>query len=51
MTSKFLTLKILSLLYFILLFCNLQNIYHKNAQSHKSTKILTLKIFRPYGHY
>ena len=33
----------------MLSFCNLQNVYHKNAQSHESTKKLTLKIFRLYG--
>ena len=33
----------------ILCFCNPQNIYHKNTESHESTKILTLKIFRLYG--
>ena len=33
----------------ILCFCNPRNIYHKNTESHESTKILTLKIFRLYG--
>ena len=32
----------------ILCFCNPQNIYHKNAESHESTKILTLKLFWLY---
>ena len=30
-------------------FCNPRNIYHKNTESHESTKILTLEIFRLYG--
>ena len=33
----------------ILCFCNPRNIYHKNIESHESTKILTLEIFRLYG--
>ena len=33
----------------ILCFCNPRNIYHKNTESHESTKILTLEIFRLYG--
>ena len=33
----------------ILCFCNPRNIYHNNTESHESTKILTLKIFRLYG--
>ena len=34
---------------YILCFCNPRNIYHKNTESHESTKILTLEIFRLYG--
>ena len=33
----------------ILCFCNPRNIYHKNTESHESTKNLTLEIFRLYG--
>ena len=33
----------------ILCFCNPRNIYHKNTESHESTKILTFEIFRLYG--
>ena len=33
----------------ILSFCNPQNVYCRNAQSHEFTKIFTLKIFRLYG--
>ena len=32
----------------MLCFCNPRNIYHKNTESHESTKILTLEIFRLY---
>ena len=35
--------------YCTLCFCSPQNIYHKNAESHESTKILTLEILRLYG--
>ena len=33
----------------ILCFCNPWNVYHKNAESHESTKILILETFRLYG--
>ena len=33
----------------ILCFCNPRNIYHKNTESHESTKFLTLEIFRLFG--
>ena len=34
--------------YSILCFCSPQKIYHKNAESHESTKILILEILRLY---
>ena len=39
---------VLHALQFYTMFCN---IYHKNTESHESTKILTLEIFRLYGSY
>ena len=35
----------------VLCFCNLQNNYHKNTESHESTKFLALEIFRLYSTY
>ena len=35
-------------LQFYTVFYNPQNIYHKNAKSHESMKILTLKILAPH---
>ena len=50
LTLKILTLKILSCIAILYhAFCNLQNGYHKNAESHESTIILTFEIFRLHG--
>ena len=50
-TSEILTLKILSCITILYCFYNPRNIYRENTESHVSTRILTLEIFRLYGYW